>query len=460
MSAEPVGDPSQGSAQGFVLGVADAAVPKPARHADHLDPRRPVRPARKPVAPAPPPVPLLSLLRNVEFRILTVTQFLSIAGDQLARVALSVLVFNRTNSALQAAITYALTFVPAAIGGPLLAGLADRRPRKSVMVAADLIRAPLIGLLAIPSMPLPLALVLLAIAGLFEAPFDAARGALLPDVLHGDRFTSGYAMTQITIQAAQVGGFGLGGVLLIAFSPSTLLIIDAVTFVASAALIARVVAYRPAADHGREDSEAPTRPTRWWHHAISDLRTSVRIVLRAPNVRPLALLAWSTATFAIAFEALGAPLAADSNSGSWTVGILLASQPVGTVAGALLAARIREPRREPIMKVLALVVVVPLIAGLLRPPLAALVGIGVVSGLGMSFNVLASTAFVRRVAADVRGRALGLVGTGLLVGQGVGVLVAGGLASAIDTREAVGWLGVAGTLAVVATLVDATRSQP
>ncbi|HEX4431920.1 MAG TPA: hypothetical protein VHZ96_21810, partial [Frankiaceae bacterium] len=108
--------------------------------------------------PAPPPsgaaatrrVPMHSLLRNLEFRTLLITQFFSLAGDQLARVALSVLVFNRTNSALQAAIAYALTFVPAAIGGPLLAGLADRRPRRSVMIASDLLRAPLIGLIAIP----------------------------------------------------------------------------------------------------------------------------------------------------------------------------------------------------------------------------------------------------------------------------------------------------------------------
>ncbi len=95
-------------------------------------------------------ITMRSLLRDREFLILTITEFFSLAGDQLARVALTVLVFDRTNSALQAAVTYALTFIPAAIGGPLLSGLADRRPRRSVMIAADLVRAPLIGLLADP----------------------------------------------------------------------------------------------------------------------------------------------------------------------------------------------------------------------------------------------------------------------------------------------------------------------
>jgi MFS family permease len=397
---------------------------------------------------------MLSLLRNVEFRILTITQFLSIAGDQLARVALSVLVFDRTNSALQAAVAYALTFVPAAIGGPLLSGLADRRPRRSVMITSDLLRAPLIGLIAIPSIPLPLALVLLAVAGLFEAPFDAARGALLPDVLRGDRFTAGYAFAQITIQAAQVGGFGIAGILLVALSPSALLIIDAVTFVVSAILIFRIVSPRPAAH-----IETAARPKAWWMHAAGDLATSVRIVLRSQQVRPLALLAWSASTFAIGFEALGAPLARDSGSGSWTVGILLAAGPAGTVVGAILATRVKAPHRDSTMRLLALLSLVPLIAGFLKPPLAVLVVIGVVSGLGMAFNVLASAAFVNRVAPEVRGRALGLVGTGLLVGQGVGVLLAGAIATVVDARVALGWLGIAGTLAVLVALWDGSQRK-
>jgi MFS family permease len=409
---------------------------------------------RRTPAPRPPaPVSMLSLLRNVEFRALAITQFLSIAGDQLARVALSVLVFNRTNSALQTAAAYALTFLPAAVGGPLLAGLADRRPRRTVMITSDLLRAPLIGLIAIPTLPLWAAMILLSVAGLFEAPFEAARGALLPDVLLGDRLTAGYAFRQITFQAAQVGGFGIAGILLLALSPSTLLVIDAATFVFSAILLARVVTHRPAAHI--EDSPRDA----WWTHAVSDMKASVGIVLLSPRVRPLALLAWSATVFAIGFEALGAPLARDSGSASWTVGMLLASQPVGTVFGAIFATRVRPAARERTMRLLALLAMVPLGFGLLTPPLPLLVTIGVISGFGMSFNVLASTAFINRVARPLRGRALGLVSTGLLVGQGIGVLLAGAIATALDARIALGWLGVAGTIAVIVALWDGSRTR-
>jgi MFS family permease len=397
---------------------------------------------------------VLSLLRNLEFRAMAIAQFFSLAGDQMARVALSVLVFDRTSSALEAAIAYALTFVPAALGGPLLSGLADRRPRRSVMIATDLARAPLIALLAIPSMPIPLALVLLGTAGLFDAPFNAARGALLPDVLPGDKYPAGLAFSQMIVQVAQVGGFGLAGVLLIGLSPAALLMLDAATFVASAVLVAHEVQRRPAALTPTE-----THPRRWWSHSLGDLRLSVRLVLGNPRLRSLAVLAWASISFVIGFEALGAPLARVTHSANWAVGVLLAAQPVGTVLGALMVTRVPQSRREPSMRLLALLSITPLLVGLTRPPLAVLVGMGVLAGVGLSFNVLASAAFVSQLRQDVRGRALGLVSTGMLVGQGLGVLAAGWLATMIDPRLAVGWMGVLGFAAVAFAIIDGARGS-
>ncbi len=258
---------------------------------------------------------MLSLLRDREFRILTLTHFFSIAGDQLARAALSVLVYSRTNSALQAAIAYALTFVPAAMGGPLLSGLADRWPRKTVMISSDLATSTADRAVAIPSIPIPLALILIAAAGLFETPFTAARQALLPDVLPGSAIRSATRSHRSPFRPAQVGGFGLAGVLLIAWSPATLLLIDAGTFVLSArASLGLWRAGRlqlPARVHGRPGGATLGR-TR---------RPSIRTVLGDPGLRPLAVLAWSASSFAVCYEALAAPLAREDRIpelDSWT----------------------------------------------------------------------------------------------------------------------------------------------
>ena len=88
-----------------------------------------------------------------EFRALWAAQVLSVGGDQLARVALTVLVYAHTGSTLLAAAAYAASIAPQFLGGLLLSGLADRWPRRGIMIACDLGRIPLALLMALPGMP-------------------------------------------------------------------------------------------------------------------------------------------------------------------------------------------------------------------------------------------------------------------------------------------------------------------
>ncbi len=79
-----------------------------------------------------------------EFRPLFGTFLLSTAGDELARVALTVLVYQRTASPLLAALTFAIGHLPWLLGGPLLSAFADRLPRHRVLIATDTFRALLL----------------------------------------------------------------------------------------------------------------------------------------------------------------------------------------------------------------------------------------------------------------------------------------------------------------------------
>ncbi|HEY0807659.1 MAG TPA: MFS transporter, partial [Pseudonocardiaceae bacterium] len=102
--------------------------------------------------------------RLSEFGWLLAGEGASVLGDQLAKVAIAVLVFSRTNSAALAAVTYALTLLPDLIAGPLLAPLADRYPRRAVMVTCALAQAVLAAIMAIPG--LPLVIVAIAVIGI------------------------------------------------------------------------------------------------------------------------------------------------------------------------------------------------------------------------------------------------------------------------------------------------------
>src|ERR1700710_2266972 len=175
-------------------------------------------------------VTFATVLRVREFRVLWLADSQSAIGDQIARVALSVLVFERTASAVLTALTYALTFLPALIGGILLSGLADRLPRRQVMVGCDLVRVVLVGLMALPAMPLWLLCGLLVLVVLVDAPFAAADSALVPDILEGERYVVATGLRTITNQLAQLGGFAGGGIVIAAIGARAGLALDAATF--------------------------------------------------------------------------------------------------------------------------------------------------------------------------------------------------------------------------------------
>ena len=89
-----------------------------------------------------------------EFRALWWAQVVSYLGDQIAQVAIAVLVYTKTGSPELTALAYALTYLPPILGGPLLAGLMDPFPRRQVMITLDLVRGGLVELMALPSVPL------------------------------------------------------------------------------------------------------------------------------------------------------------------------------------------------------------------------------------------------------------------------------------------------------------------
>lgn len=375
-----------------------------------------------------------------EFRALWSAELLSVAGDQLARVALSILVFERTNSAGLTALTYALTYLPDLIGGPLLSGLADRYPRRRVMIVTDLARVVLVGGMAVPGMPLAVIATLLVLARLCNSPFAAAQAATLPAVLDGDRYVLGQTVRQITNQTAQLAGFAGGGAVVALLGPSQALAIDAATFLVSAMLIGFGVRARPAPV---ADADSPSS-------ILHQLAAGARIIWRDPRLRSLVGLAW-LAGFVIVPEGLAAPYAAEIGAGTVAVGLLLAAHPAGIVVGAFVLGRWVGPeRRRQLIGPLAVLAVVPLLGYALRPGLAAAIGLLLVSGAAAAYQVTASATFMRIVPDTGRGQAFGLAGSGLIAVQGVGLVAGGVLVAVIGSVAAtVAVAGAAGTLAAI-----------
>jgi MFS family permease len=379
------------------------------------------------------------IFANVEFRALFGAQTISTVGDQFARVALSVLVFDRTHSPAWTALAYGLTFLPDLVGGPLLSGLADRYPRRRLMIGADLARAGLVSLMAVPGAPLWVLCTLLVAVQLISAPANAARGALLPAVLGEADYPAGQAALQSVTQAAQVLGFAGGGALVATIGTGGVLVADAGTFAASALLVWSMVRSRPAA---AGDKEVVRRA--WW----PDLVAGSKLVWTDRRLRALVGFACLSA-FYIVGEALAVPYANSLRSGAVAVGFMFAGYAAGAAAGMLVLARLPEPVRLRLMSPLAVGTCAPLVLCFADPDLGLVVALFVASGMGSAFQVIASTTFVLTVPDSRRGQAFGLAVTALKVSQGLGVTLAGLAAEGVAPYVVVGGAGVLGMAAAV-----------
>lgn len=407
-----------------------------------------------------------AVLQIPEFRTLAVAGLLSAAGDQLARVALSVLVYDRTDSALLTALTYALTFLPAVVGGPLLAGLADRRPRRQLMVTINVVQAVLVTGMAVAGTPLPVLLGLLVGVNVLAGPFSAARAALTPDVT-GDRYMSALVVDRTFQQTAQLAGFLGTGLLLLAVSPSAAMLADAASFAASAVLLHRGLHHRPAAA-GPPAGEAPDGPAvstpamSGWparlRHAGGDAAAGAAAIWADRRVRRAVLLIWVVSGFAVVPEGLAAPYARQLVGGPLLVAVLLAANPAGNVVSGLWATRWSRQGAGAALAVLAQLALLPLAVCALSPPAAVVVAVIVISGIGMTVSLLARTVFVTHIAPAVRGRAFAVAGTGIIVSQGIALAAAGTTAAlGVAPSTVVGGAGLVGSV-VTAVLLLATRS--
>ncbi|HWU11979.1 MAG TPA: MFS transporter [Streptomyces sp.] len=385
-----------------------------------------------------------------EFRTLWAAFAQSVLGDQLARVALSLLVFERTESAGWTAATYALTSLPALLSGVLLSGLADRFPRRTVMISCDLVRAGLVGLMALPGTPLPLLAGLLVLAQLAEAPFGASQGALMPAVLGERLYERGQRVMMITHQAGQLVGFAVGGVLVVWLGSHLSLGLNAVTFLVSAVLIRLGVKARPV-DPG------DTQPKR----VHTQVGKAAALIWSDPRLRSLVALGW-LAGFIVLPEGLAAPFAEEAGGSAASVGLLLAAHPAGMVLGAALLGRtgFDAERRRRLLGPLAVGANLPLVIYLAGPGMGVALLALLVSGVCSAYQITAGATFVLLTPAGQRGQALGLARSGLTAMQGIGV-ASGGLAAELSgsSAQTIGGAGVVGTLCAVLVAVSWSRAR-
>lgn len=397
------------------------------------------------------PVKLIAPLRQAELRALFAAQLLGGLGDWAGRLAISLLVFDRSESALWAALVVAVSLLPWLGFGQVLATFADRLGRVRLMVGSLLLRALVMSAVAALAFRVPLVvlLVLVFVAGLCVPPFVGARSSALVEVSDPDRYAPALALYGVLSQVEILVGYAAGGLVIAQLGPQSALGVNAALF-ASAALLLGIGLRGSAASRPNESA-----PLGW-----SGVRSGVAVWRADPVAgRALALFV-SVASLMVLPEALVVPFAAEMDVPSSLVGVVAASVAVGAVLGMVTAPtdsdheRLlgRAATRGALLATASAALFV--VGGLAAVAWVAIAGF-VVSGAVDAISVPTNQVAGERLPAQGRSAAMSVAG-GVLYGTQVLTVSAAGVAAALWSPS--------GTLAVAtagaAVLCVAFRLRP
>lgn len=183
--------------------------------------------------------PKWELLGERNFLLLLVGQNLSAFGDWFRSVTTIGLIYAWTGSAVNLSLLFISSLCPMVLVSSFLGPMIDRFPRRTVMVVADLARM-LVGccfVLVIPLQSPGLLYLLLATNGALSGLYLPARSALIPEIIHPDRLSRANSILATSFSAAMLISTGLGGLLADIWSAQTIYLIDAATFLVSAACL-------------------------------------------------------------------------------------------------------------------------------------------------------------------------------------------------------------------------------
>jgi MFS family permease len=395
---------------------------------------------------------LLTPLRERDFALLWSGMTVSLIGDGIYFVAIAWQVYALSNAPTALSVVGVAWTLPTVIFLLVGGAISDRRERRRVLLAANLVEAVAIGLIGVLSvagaLQLWMLLVLVAIYGAAEAFFAPAFDAIVPTLIPAEQFTAASALDQfVRPLSAQLLGPALGGVLLVLTDAGVAFLLDAVTFLVSIALILLMRRPSPAR------SSLVAKPLR---ATLGEIADGFRFVRANPWLwatllgASLSLLAF----FGPSQVLLPYLVKNRLHSGGGLFGAVRAAAGVGAVTSALAIARRGLPRRRVTFMFAAwsaqslLLVAYALATGAWTFVLIALAS----GAFGAAGNVVWGSLTMKLVPDELRGRVSSfdwLVSIGLIP---LSFAITGPIAQAAGATATLLGAGCLGSIAMIAFL--------
>jgi MFS family permease len=379
-----------------------------------------------------------SAFRSSSFRRFYAGQALSYLGDGLRTLAIPLLVFHLTGSAVSLGVTFALELLPFALFSLVGGSLADRLDRRRLMLVADGVRFTIMTVFVVAlwrgELTLPLLYTGVVLLAICAAIFLGAQASSIPYLLGKDRAKSAVAALSATEQGVNLIAPPLGGAIFGLVGAFPALAANAVTYLCSQASIASVPTFGP-------DQPGGFPPLR---DIGRDIAIGFRFVMRDRVMRTLTLNATLLNTVGIfGFVAMIPYLKREFGANDQLVGVAFGCFALGSLAGALVAGRTHWPFGR------SLTIAYLFDALFWMPTIwtqSLWIAVGTVS-ICAAFGAYEITTIVawrmRVIPEEMIGRVFGVIRLLVLIGMFPGSLLGGVLTDSLGPRAVMGISGFA-----------------
>jgi MFS family permease len=394
----------------------------------------------------------MSVFRTRGIRPLLGAVVVSSLGTQMTFLALPWFVLETTGSATRMGIVLAVELLPVALLGIPSGTVVTKLGARNTMLVGDLCRAPL--LLSVPVLhsagvlSFGVLLALVALLGVFIAPYFASQRLVLPELLGDDEraVSQANAVLEGAQRATSLLGPALAGVLIAAIGAPNVLYLDAATYLFSFSVLLLFVPRRP-----------PVAATEDSHGILA----GIRFLLRDRVLRVLGVTALIANGMGMMLAA-GLPVLAyeEFDGSSRVAGAFFAAFGIGAVAGSVAAVKLVsrfEPLRLGAASFVALTLPVFLL-GLELPVVGVMAALALSSFFGPLVNAPLITVITTRTPEPLRAKVTTAVITTALLAGPVGYLVAGPLIESWGPRPVFLLVAAGQLLATLPFLAVAFRS--
>ncbi len=395
---------------------------------------------------------MLAVLRRRDFSLLWLAGLISVAGDSVLMIALPYYVYLTTGSTLATAGMTAAELAPAILLSSFTGVFADRWNRKHILVVANLLQAAIVAsLLLVGEGWLWVVYVAAALQSAAAAFSQPAESALLPSLVPRELLVQANALNVLNNRLGRLTGVPLGAALLSWWGLDAVVVVDSLTFVVAAALVAPIVVPARPVDAGAE----PVEP-HFWREWTAGLR-----VVRDDRTIAVLFVVFGLMTFGgTMLDPLYVPWIRDVlDEGVEIVAVLTMTHSVAGIVGSLLVGTLGARFSARVLMGWGSVIAGVLLLVKFNVPVLwlaiALSAIGGVTAVASSVGV--ETLAQERTPEQVRGRVFGSLQASIWLASLLGAVVGGVLGEVLSVLFAINVAGILVTVAGVVVLLAIPR---